>query len=44
MYRGRIIGELPAGASAQEVGLLMAGSTSQQATASTSAASGIGDE
>jgi simple sugar transport system ATP-binding protein len=29
MYRGRIIGELPAGASAEEVGLLMAGSTSR---------------
>ena len=27
MYRGRIIGELPGGASAAEVGLLMAGST-----------------
>jgi general nucleoside transport system ATP-binding protein len=27
MYRGRIIGEVPAGASAAEVGLLMAGST-----------------
>ena len=27
MYRGRIIGELPAGASAEQVGLLMAGST-----------------
>ncbi|HET8601745.1 MAG TPA: ABC transporter ATP-binding protein [Segeticoccus sp.] len=28
MYRGAIIGELPAGASADEIGLLMAGSTS----------------
>jgi general nucleoside transport system ATP-binding protein len=27
MYRGQIIGELPAGASAEQVGLLMAGST-----------------
>ena len=26
MYRGKIIGELPAGADAQEIGLLMAGS------------------
>jgi general nucleoside transport system ATP-binding protein len=30
MYRGRIVGELPAGASAAEVGLLMAGSTSAE--------------
>jgi general nucleoside transport system ATP-binding protein len=44
MYRGRIIGELPAGASAQEVGLLMAGSTSQQATAAASGRVGSGDE
>jgi simple sugar transport system ATP-binding protein len=27
MYRGRIIGELPGGSSAEAVGLLMAGST-----------------
>jgi ABC-type uncharacterized transport system ATPase subunit len=32
MYRGRIIGERPAGASAAEVGLLMAGSTGAGAT------------
>ena len=32
MYRGKIIGELPAGASPQEIGLLMAGSTSAERT------------
>jgi simple sugar transport system ATP-binding protein len=38
MYRGKIIGELPAGSSAQEIGLLMAGSTSvDEPAASTSA-------
>jgi simple sugar transport system ATP-binding protein len=31
MYRGRIIGEVPAGTSAEEVGLLMAGSTAESA-------------
>ena len=36
MYRGRIIGELPGGASAQEIGLLMAGSTPEQAEAALS--------
>ena len=44
MYRGRIIGELPGGASADEVGLLMAGSVSQatpSAVSSTSSASGM---
>ena len=44
MYRGRIIGELPAGASAQEVGLLMAGSTSQTAATAGTGRSGSGDE
>jgi simple sugar transport system ATP-binding protein len=44
MYRGRIIGELPAGASAQEVGLLMAGSTSQAPTAAASGRQGSADE
>ena len=36
MYRGRIIGEVPAGTSAEEIGLLMAGSRAQpvQGTAS----------
>jgi general nucleoside transport system ATP-binding protein len=35
MYRGRIIGEVPAGTSAEEIGLLMAGSaTGAQETAS----------
>ena len=33
MYRGRIIGELPGGASADEIGLLMAGSTVERAEA-----------
>ncbi|MDQ6936003.1 MAG: heme ABC transporter ATP-binding protein, partial [Actinomycetota bacterium] len=28
MYRGKIIGEVPAGADAEEVGMLMAGDTS----------------
>jgi simple sugar transport system ATP-binding protein len=41
MYRGRIIGELPGGASADEVGLLMAGSTAQAASSSGIASSGI---
>jgi simple sugar transport system ATP-binding protein len=40
MYRGRIIGELPGGASPAEVGLLMAGSTGR----STAAVSGATDE
>jgi simple sugar transport system ATP-binding protein len=44
MYRGRIIGQLPAGASAQEVGLLMAGSTSQAAATAGSGRHGSGDE
>ncbi len=33
MYRGRIIGELPAGASSDEVGLMMAGVAAEQAHA-----------
>jgi simple sugar transport system ATP-binding protein len=33
MYRGRIIGELPGGSSAEEVGLLMAGSVAAHAPA-----------
>jgi general nucleoside transport system ATP-binding protein len=41
MYRGRVLGELPGGASAAEVGLLMAGSTAQQ-TAAVSGAGGPG--
>ena len=44
MYRGRIIGQLPAGASAQEVGLLMAGSTSQDAATAGAGRHGSGDE
>jgi len=39
MYRGRIIGELPAGAEAEEIGLLMAGQT-EPATTTTSGTSG----
>jgi simple sugar transport system ATP-binding protein len=31
MYRGRIIGEVPAGTSADEIGLLMAGSSTESA-------------
>ena len=31
MYRGRIIGEVPAGATAEEIGMLMAGQTGDQA-------------
>jgi ABC-type uncharacterized transport system ATPase subunit len=38
MYRGRIIGELPAGADAQEIGLLMAGQTQTTAAAATGGA------
>jgi ABC-type uncharacterized transport system ATPase subunit len=41
MYRGKIIGELPAGADAQEIGLLMAGQT-QTTAAGASAAAGAG--
>ena len=33
MYRGRIVGILPAGASRDEVGLMMAGATQEQAHA-----------
>jgi simple sugar transport system ATP-binding protein len=48
MYRGRIIGELPAGASPSEVGLLMAGSTAQATAGSAPVAGaarhGVGDE
>jgi simple sugar transport system ATP-binding protein len=48
MYRGRIIGELPGGASAAEVGLLMAGSTGTEAatvgSVGTPVASGGSDE
>jgi ABC-type uncharacterized transport system ATPase subunit len=39
MYRGKIIGELPAGADAQEIGLLMAGQTP---TAAAGASAGAG--
>jgi simple sugar transport system ATP-binding protein len=38
MYRGRIIGELPAGADAQEIGLLMAGQTQTTTAAATGGA------
>jgi len=31
MYRGKIIGEVPGGTSAEEIGLLMAGSTTEHA-------------
>jgi simple sugar transport system ATP-binding protein len=34
MYRGKIIGEMPAGADAQAIGLLMAGQTREQEEAS----------
>jgi general nucleoside transport system ATP-binding protein len=37
MYRGRIIGEVPAGTSAAEIGLLMAGSTGESAQGSKAA-------
>ena len=37
MYRGRIIGEVPAGTSAAEIGLLMAGSTAESAQKSSAA-------
>jgi simple sugar transport system ATP-binding protein len=33
MYRGRVIGEVPAGTSVEEIGLLMAGSTTAQESA-----------
>jgi len=39
MYRGRIIGEVPAGTSAAEIGLLMAGSIGESAQESTAAPS-----
>jgi len=39
MYRGKIIGELPAGADAQEIGLLMAGQTGGTAAAAGAGAS-----
>ena len=38
MYRGRIIGEVPAGTSAEEIGLLMAGSTAGDSARSTRSA------
>ena len=38
MYRGKIIGELPGGADAQEIGLLMAGQTETSAAAATTGA------
>jgi general nucleoside transport system ATP-binding protein len=33
MYRGRIVGEVAAGATAQQIGLLMAGSTADEGAA-----------
>ena len=39
MYRGRIIGELPGGASAADIGLLMAGQTLESAPNATGEAS-----
>jgi hypothetical protein len=35
MYRGRIVGERPAGADRDEIGLLMAGSAEEQVAAQT---------
>ncbi|HEY5248469.1 MAG TPA: ATP-binding cassette domain-containing protein, partial [Dermatophilaceae bacterium] len=42
MYRGRIIGEVPAGTSAEQIGLLMAGSTIE--SAQDESASGLAEE
>ena len=44
MYRGRIVGEVPAGTSADEIGLLMAGSTSQEAAVTGAAPHGASNE
>jgi simple sugar transport system ATP-binding protein len=38
MYRGRIAGELPAGASAEQVGLLMAGGSAEAPVAASGGA------
>jgi simple sugar transport system ATP-binding protein len=44
MYRGKIIGELPAGADPQEVGLLMAGQAPGQAAGETAGTPAVQEE